>query len=110
MISLSFISFGAQAQEASSLNNITGTWNDVQNEIQALETMVEELEQFIVSTKNCGDQTPPKHFNGTSCIAINEIDPNIEKHGKTPLSGTICSAQNEAQYFDGSTWGCKVFN
>ena len=98
------------AQEFNSLNNNMNALKDVKQQIKTLESKVETLETYITKVEACAGQTPPKHFNGSSCVTITERDPNIKTHGKSGLSGTICTEQNKAQYFDGSAWGCKTFN
>ncbi len=98
------------AQEFSSAGTQINTLRQIKEQIENLDTSIQTLQTYVDNVVACGDETPPKHYNGTACVTINERDPNIETHGTKALSAGSCSASNEAQQFNGSSWGCKTFN
>jgi hypothetical protein len=108
MLCLSFTT--AQAQESVSANQQINSLREIQNQIDDLEVNIQSLETYVDDVIACGDMTPAQHFNGTTCVTIAERDPNIRAHGTQNLSATSCSATDEAQQFSGASWSCKTLN
>lgn len=100
----------AQAQESASSNQQINTLREINNQIVNIETNIQTLQNYVDAVVACGDNTPPQHYNGTTCVTIVERDPLIETHGTQSLSGSSCGATNEAQQFQGGTWTCKTLN
>lgn len=98
------------SQEFSSANTQINMLSQIKEQIANIDSNIQTLETYVNQVVACGDQSPPKHFNGTSCVSINERDPHIATHGKKTLNASSCNASNQAQQFNGSSWSCKTYN
>ncbi|MAF30699.1 MAG: hypothetical protein CMF60_00640 [Magnetococcales bacterium] len=102
--------FSVQAQENIASNAYDNNLRDIKEQINDLQSVVDDLETYINEVITCGDKTPPQHYDGTSCVTITERDPNIESHGKKALSGSSCTDSDKAQQYRSGNWGCKTYN
>lgn len=108
---LSFNSIDAQALERSAISGQSSAYTDLKQNIEDLEALKNMIATSISIIKSCGDTN--QVFDGTAgCKPVmTENDPDVLDHSRTGTSGDIsvsCNAQNQAQYYNGTSWVCKT--
>tara|TARA_R110000868_G_scaffold189695_2_gene432948 strand:- start:850 stop:1200 length:351 start_codon:yes stop_codon:yes gene_type:complete len=97
------------AVESSARSSMITPLLKIKTQIETLDTSITIIDSILQAAAACGDLG--EHYNGTSCVTINELDPNIKIHGLKDMT-TACTDIDKAQYYNTSTdvWACKTLS
>lgn len=107
---LGFHSLNATALERSSVSSNSSTYESLRQSIVDLEQLKAQIDSSITAITACGNAGELFNLDGTCKGAVTENDPDVLNHSRQ-TTGDItnnCSADNRAQYYNGTNWACKL--
>jgi len=105
-------SFSAELEYASR-GGSSVSFSNIKQSITDITARIAALDAEIALIEGCYSNDPLQFYNGTNCVNMSETDPDTSIHGKTGIPLNACGgtggSKNQALYFDGSSWTCKIF-